>query len=32
MSEPVPFQGTTARLSLPLLFAAQIQKEFTVNE
>ena len=32
MSDPIPFEGTTARLSLPLLFAGQAQKEFTVNE
>ena len=32
MSDPIPFEGATARLALPLLFAGQAQKEFTVNE
>ncbi|MCA1662647.1 MAG: DUF2793 domain-containing protein [Novosphingobium sp.] len=32
MSDPIPFEDTTPRLELPLLFAAQAQKEFTVNE
>ena len=32
MSDPIPFEGATARLELPLLFAGQSQKEFTVNE
>ena len=32
MSDPIPFEGSTARLALPMLFAGQAQKEFTVNE
>ena len=32
MSEPLVFTSTTPRLDLPNLFAAQAQKEFTVNE
>ncbi len=32
MSEPLVFTSTTPRLGLPNLFAAQAQKEFTVNE
>jgi hypothetical protein len=32
VSDPIEFEGTTARLALPLLFAGQAQKEFTVNE
>ena len=32
MSDPVTFNSTTPRLALPLLFAGQAQKEFTVNE
>ena len=32
MSDPVTFDSTTPRLALPLLFAGQAQKEFTVNE
>ena len=32
MSEPLVFASTTPRLGLPNLFAAQAQKEFTVNE
>ena len=32
MTEPVSFSATTARFALPLLFAAQSQKEFYVNE
>ena len=32
MSDPVTFDSTTPRLALPLLFAGQAQKEFTLNE
>ena len=32
MSEPMIFSSTTARFALPLLFAAQAQKELFVNE
>ena len=32
MSDPITFESTTPRLALPLLFAGQAQKEFTVNE
>jgi hypothetical protein len=32
MSEPLTFDSATARFLLPLLFAGQAQKEFTVNE
>ncbi|MFB0612976.1 DUF2793 domain-containing protein [Aurantiacibacter poecillastricola] len=32
MSDPYSFTATTPRLGLPNLFAAQAQKEFTVNE
>lgn len=32
MSDPIEFEGATPRLALPLLFAGQAQKEFTVNE
>lgn len=32
MSDPIAFDSTTPRLALPLLFAGQAQKEFTVNE
>ena len=32
MSDPLTFPSRTARFSLPLLFAGQAQKEFTVNE
>ena len=32
MTDPVLFETTTPRLGLPMLFAAQAQKEFTVNE
>lgn len=32
MSDPITFDSTTPRLALPLLFAGQAQKEFTVNE
>lgn len=32
MSDPIAFDGTTPRLALPLLFAGQSQKEFTLNE
>jgi len=32
MSDPIAFDDTTPRLDLPLLFAGQAQKEFTVNE
>ncbi|MDP3676240.1 MAG: DUF2793 domain-containing protein [Novosphingobium sp.] len=32
MSDPITFDSTTPRLALPLLFAGQSQKEFTVNE
>ena len=32
MSDPIVFDSATPRLALPLLFAGQAQKEFTVNE
>ena len=32
MPEPIVFSSTTPRVGLPNLFAAQAQKEFTVNE
>lgn len=32
MSDPIVFDSVTPRLALPLLFAGQAQKEFTVNE
>ncbi len=32
MTDPVSFSSTTSRYALPLLFAAQSQKEFYVNE
>ena len=32
MSHPIAFETATPRLALPLLFAGQAQKEFTVNE
>lgn len=32
MSDPIAFETATPRLALPLLFAGQAQKEFTVNE
>lgn len=32
MSDPVSFDDVTPRFALPLLFAGQAQKEFTVNE
>jgi hypothetical protein len=32
MSDPIAFESATPRLALPLLFAGQAQKEFTVNE
>ena len=32
MSDPMPFESTTPRFALPLLFAGQAQKEFFVNE
>jgi hypothetical protein len=32
MTDPVSFENSTPRLALPLLFAGQAQKEFTVNE
>ena len=32
MSHPLAFETATPRLALPLLFAGQAQKEFTVNE
>ena len=32
MSDPITFDSITPRLALPLLFAGQAQKEFTVNE
>ena len=32
MSDPIAFEDTTPRFDLPLLFAGQAQKEFTVNE
>ena len=32
MSDLITFDSTTPRLALPLLFAGQAQKEFTVNE
>ena len=32
MSDPITFDSATPRLALPLLFAGQAQKEFTVNE
>lgn len=32
MTDPVPFDSTTPRLSLPLLFPGQAQKEGFVNE
>ncbi len=32
MSDPFTFTSTTPRMGLPNLFAAQAQKEFTVNE
>lgn len=32
MTDPVSFDDVTPRFALPLLFAGQAQKEFTVNE
>lgn len=32
MTDPISFTSSTARFGLPLLFAAQAQKEFFVNE
>jgi len=32
MSDPITFDSTTARFSLPLLYAGQAQKELYVNE
>lgn len=32
MPDPITFTSATPRLNLPLLFAGQAQKEFTVNE
>lgn len=32
MSDPIVFDSATPRLALPMLFAGQAQKEFTVNE
>jgi hypothetical protein len=32
VSEPIEFEAKTARMALPMLFAGQAQKEFTVNE
>jgi len=32
MPDPISFTSATPRLALPLLFAGQAQKEFTVNE
>jgi hypothetical protein len=32
MTDPISFPSATPRFSLPLLFAGQAQKEFTVNE
>ena len=32
MSDPIAFEDTTPRLAMPLLFAGQAQKEFSVNE
>lgn len=32
MTDPISYSTTTARLGLPMLFAAQAQKETTVNE
>lgn len=32
MSDPITFTSATPRLALPLLFAGQAQKEFTVNQ
>lgn len=32
MNQPIPFNSTTARFALPLLFQGQAQKEFYVNE
>ena len=32
MSDPFSFTATTPRMGLPNLYAAQSQKEFTVNE
>ena len=32
MSDPIVFDSTTPHLALPMLFAGQAQKEFTVNE
>ncbi len=32
MTDPISFTSTSPRFSLPLLFAGQAQKEFTVNE
>lgn len=32
MSDPIAFPSTTPRFALPYLFAAQAQKEITVNE
>lgn len=32
MSDPISFESSTPRFGLPLLFAAQVQKEFYVNE
>lgn len=32
MTNPITFESTTPRFGLPLLFTAQVQKEFYVNE
>jgi len=32
MTDPITYDSTTARYQLPLLYAGQAQKEFTVNE
>ena len=32
MTEPISFTSQTPRFALPVLFAAQAQKEFTINE
>lgn len=32
MTDPISFPSATPRLALPLLFAGQAQKEFTVNQ
>ncbi|WEK45627.1 MAG: DUF2793 domain-containing protein [Candidatus Andeanibacterium colombiense] len=32
MTDPISFVSSTPRLALPLLFAGQTQKEYTVNE